>query len=192
MEQASKKNKALNGLKSVLEYLNIDPNDEGVKRTPERVLKYLEDCCSGYDQDPKGVLSTTFTGKQYNDFVLLKEIEFKSTCEHHLLPIIGKVSIAYFPKNRIVGISKLARIVDIFANRLQLQERMTIEILEAINKHLPNKGIAVFVSAVHYCIKIAGVKKINPVMYTSSFTGNFKKNKKDRDRFLDYTLHTSS
>ena len=181
----SDRNKALSGIKDLINYLGVNPKEEGMLKTPERVLKYFENRCAGYNIDPKDILSTKFKSGDYKDFVLLKNIEFQSTCEHHLLPIIGVASIAYFPKDKVVGISKLARLLNVFAERLQLQERMTQEIGQALDKFLPNNGVAVQICATHYCMKINGVKKQHSKMYTYYSSGIFKSDELERRKFSE-------
>ena len=157
---------------------------EGLRNTPKRVVESWKELYSGYNQDPKETLNATFNGEGYDGIVLLKDIEFYSTCEHHMLSFTGKAHVAYIPTDRIVGISKLARIVDIFAKRLQTQETMTAEIGNSIQQYLNPKGVAVYVSAEHHCMSSRGVNKTNVDMVTTHFLGEFKETINLRERFL--------
>ena len=172
-------------IKTILEWIGEDPGREGLLETPKRVIKAFSEHFGGYDQDPKEILLKTFEETEsYDDMVLLKNIEFESHCEHHMLPIIGFASIAYFPDKEIVGISKLARLLNLFAKRLQTQEVMTAQIINAIETHLKPIGSAVFIEAEHHCMKSRGVHKQNSTMVTSQFRGCFANDKSLQDRFL--------
>ena len=177
---------AENAVKILIEWAGDDPTREGLIETPKRVVKAFEEYFAGYRKNPKNILEKTFfeTGN-YQEFVLLKNIEFRSHCEHHLAPIIGFASIAYIPDGKVVGISKLARIVDVFAKRLQTQETMTSQIANSIQKNLNPKGVAVFISAEHHCMSSRGVKKAHVDMTTTFFTGDFKESQNLQNRFLN-------
>lgn len=168
----------------LIEGLGEDPEREGLRDTPRRVSKAWFDLTKGYDQDPKDIL-TVFDSEGYDQMVLLKDIEFYSQCEHHLLPFFGKAHIAYIPDGKIVGISKLARIVDIFARRLQNQERLTEQVVEAIEKHLKPRGVAVVFEASHFCMRARGVQKQNSVMRTNKLTGVFIEKPEARQEFFE-------
>jgi GTP cyclohydrolase I len=184
-ENKPSKEEAKEAVRTLLKWIGEDPDREGLVETPERVLKSYESFFAGYSQDPSEMLHKTFNETAgFDDMVLLDKISFSSFCEHHMLPIEGKVSVAYIPDGKVVGISKLARVVDVFAKRLQLQERMTVQIAKAVNKHLNPKGVAVFVSASHRCMTIRGVNKNNSEMKTSYFIGEFSENIKMQKRFL--------
>ena len=177
---------AENAVKVLIEWAGDDPSREGLIETPKRVVKAFEEYFSGYKKNPQNILEKTFfeTGN-YQEFVLLKNIEFRSHCEHHLAPIIGHASVAYIPDGKVVGISKLARIVDTFAKRLQTQETMTSQIANSIQNNLNPKGVAVFISAEHHCMSGRGVKKAHVDMNTTFFTGDFKDNQNFQNRFLN-------
>ena len=152
-----------------------DPQREGLRKTPARFLKSFQELTSGYEKDPGELLSQALFQESYKDMVLVKDIEFYSLCEHHLLPFYGVCHIAYIPQGRVLGLSKLPRLVDIFARRLQLQERMTRQICGALMEHLQPLGAAVFVEAQHLCLMMRGVQKQNSVTTTSGFRGQFEK-----------------
>ena len=161
--------------------------DTTLEETPKRVASLYKEIFSGYKEDPKQVLSKTFKNctSDYNEMILLRDIDFTSTCEHHFLPIIGKISIAYIPDGKVVGISKLARIVNIYSRRLQMQERLTADISNALQTFLSPKGTAVSVQGYHFCMSIRGVQKKNAYLYTNHFTGEFQTIPERRREFLD-------
>ncbi len=172
-------------VRTLIQWAGDDPNREGLLQTPERVVKSFEEFYSGYGQDPEEILARTFEETAgYDEMITLKAIPFESQCEHHMLPVIGHVHIGYIPNNRVVGISKLARVVDVYAKRLQIQEKMTSEIAQAINKVLQPKGVGVIVEASHQCMTTRGVHKRDVTMQTSTMLGAFKKNEKTRSEFL--------
>jgi len=163
-------------VKGILEHIEPDQKGnfrEGLRRTPKRVVESWKELYSGYGQDPKGALNSTFNGEGYDGIVLLKDIEFYSTCEHHMLPFTGKAHVAYIPTDRIVGISKLARIVEVYARRLQNQERITTQVADALENHLKPLGAAVIIEASHACMGCRGVKKSHAIMSTSAMRGVF-------------------
>ena len=178
-EQNDKIGKALVdlGLKecvmSFLQFIDENPCREGLKKTPQRVIDSFAELYKGYGMKVEDVL-TTFTNQKYSGMILLKDIEMYSMCEHHMLPFVGKCSIAYIPDKRIIGISKLARIMEIFSRRLQVQERLTDQIADAIFRYLEPKGCAVYIEAEHFCMRMRGANKQNSVMVTSSLRGCFK------------------
>ena len=162
------KNEAEDAIKTLIEYLGDDPNREGLIDTPKRVIKSFKEFYSGYDLDGEDILSRTFEDVEgYNDIVILKNINFESHCEHHMVPIIGRATIGYYPDKRVVGISKLARILDVYAKRLQTQETMTAQILNCIDKTLAPKGTAILIDAEHHCMTTRGVLKNNVTMTTN-------------------------
>ena len=172
-------------VRTLIKWTGDNPDREGLIETPKRVVKAFEEYFAGYYQDPKNILEKTFSEtSNYQDFVLLKDIDFRSHCEHHLAPIIGKASIAYLPNDCVVGISKLARIVDVFSKRLQTQETMTAEIANSIQMHLKPKGVAIYLSAEHHCMSSRGVKKAHVDMVTTHFTGSFRDDKALQERFF--------
>jgi len=174
-------------VETLLTWIGDDPKREGLLETPKRVIKSFREHFSGYNENPSEILSKTFKEIQgYDDIVVLKKIDFESHCEHHMLPIIGNASIGYLPNKSIVGISKLARLVNTFAKRLQTQEVMTSQIINAIHDNLNPIGVGVVIEADHHCMKTRGVHKKNSLMITSQFKGSFLNDEKLRDRFLDF------
>jgi len=162
-------------VRTLLRWIGEDPDRPGLRATPGRVASAYEEWFGGYGQDPAEVLRTTFdeTGG-YDEVVLLRDVAFVSHCEHHLAPIVGRAHVAYLPDRRVVGISKLARVVDVFARRLQVQERMTAEIADAVQEVLEPRGVAVVVEATHHCMTTRGVDKPGSLMVTSRLTGMFR------------------
>lgn len=170
-------------VRRLLEYIGEDPNREGLKQTPERVLAAYDELFSGYEMDPAKHI-TLFRHDNYDELVLLKDIEFYSTCEHHIMPFFGRAHVAYVPGKTLLGISKLARIVDIYARRLQIQERLCKEVTKAIDDLIKPKGSACVLEAQHFCMTSRGVGKQNSVMVTSSLTGCFLEEAKTRHEFM--------
>ncbi len=169
--------------KHIIEDLGEDANREGLLKTPERASKAMQFLTQGYHQDATEVLKSAMFKESYNEMVIVKDIEVYSLCEHHLLPFFGKAHIAYIPNGHIVGLSKLPRIVDIFARRLQVQERLTQQILDCINDTLQPQGVAVVIEASHMCMMMRGVQKQNSVTTTSGFRGQFEQSE-TRNEFL--------
>jgi GTP cyclohydrolase I len=169
----STREEALAAVSCLLKYIEGDATREGLERTPERVVDSFAEIYAGYDQDPGEMLSATFNSEGYDGIVLLKDIEFHSTCEHHLQPFSGRAHVAYIPVDRIVGISKLARLVDMHAQRLQNQERITKNIADDLTTHLNPLGAAVIIEASHGCMRCRGVRKQNAIMTTSAMRGAF-------------------
>ena len=183
------KSEAEKAVKTLIEYIGEDPDREGLIDTPKRVIKSFREFYSGYGQNPEELLSKTFEEVDgYNDIVLLKNINFESHCEHHMVPIIGRATIGYYPKKRVVGISKLARVLDMFAKRLQTQETMTAQILSCIDNTLLPRGTAVFIDAEHHCMSTRGVLKNNVTMTTNQFSGCFLEDVNLQDRFLKMAI----
>jgi len=158
----------------ILQGVGEDVNREGIVKTPERAAKAIQFLTSGHSQDPAAILKGAMFAEEYNDMVVVKNIELYSLCEHHILPFFGKAHIAYIPNGHIVGLSKIPRVVDVFARRLQVQERLTHDILECINATLQPKGVAVVIEASHMCMMMRGVQKQNSVTTTSGFRGQFE------------------
>ena len=180
------KEDAEEAVRTLIKWIGDDPEREGLIDTPKRVIKSFQEHFAGYFQDPEEILLKTFEQTEgYDDMVILKTIDFESHCEHHMLPIIGQASIAYFPNKRIVGISKLARIVNLYAKRLQTQEVMTSQIINSIEKYLKPLGSAILVEADHHCMKTRGVHKKDTSMSTIQFRGCFENDKSLQDRFLN-------
>lgn len=174
---------ALQIIKRMIDYIGDDPEREGLIDTPDRVVKSWDELFKGYKQNVEDVL--TFFESDAKELVLLKNIEFQSTCEHHMLPFYGQMHIAYIPNGRVVGISKLVRVAEIFARRLQIQERLTSQITNALDKYLSPLGSACVIEAKHSCMVCRGVEKQNSVMVTSSLTGEFLDNTLTRSEFMN-------
>ncbi|MGZ5286466.1 MAG: GTP cyclohydrolase I FolE [Flavisolibacter sp.] len=170
--------------KEVISLLGEDVNREGLIKTPERMAKAMQYMTHGYDQDAIAILNSARFKEQVNEMVIVKDIELFSMCEHHLLPFFGKAHIAYIPNGYITGLSKLARVVDVYARRLQVQERLTTQILKAIGQSLQPLGVAVVIEAKHLCMMMRGVQKQNSVTTTSAFDGEFLNNHVTRNEFL--------
>ncbi|RKR12878.1 GTP cyclohydrolase I [Maribacter vaceletii] len=168
---------------SILNGIGEDVSREGLVKTPERAAKAMQFLTQGYDLDPVKILKGAMFKEDYDDMVIIKDIELYSLCEHHMLPFFGKAHIAYIPNGHIVGLSKIPRIVDVFARRLQVQERLTHDILECINNTLKPQGVAVVIEASHMCMMMRGVQKQNSVTTTSGFRGQFEK-QETRNEFL--------
>lgn len=172
-----------NRYKNIIEDLGEDTARDGLVKTPERAAKAMQFLTQGYDQDPVEILKGAMFKESYNEMVIVKDIELYSLCEHHILPFFGKAHIAYIPNGQIVGLSKLPRIVDVFARRLQVQERLTEQILDCINDTLKPQGVAVVIEASHMCMMMRGVQKQNSITTTSGFREQFEKNE-TRNEFL--------
>jgi GTP cyclohydrolase IA len=161
-----------------------DPNREGLRRTPERFEKAFRFLTSGYDQDPAKILNGAMFSVCYDEMVVVKDIEMYSLCEHHLLPFFGKCHVAYLPNKKVVGLSKIARLVNMYARRLQIQERLTNQIANTIQEQLNPQGVGVIIEARHLCMVMRGVEKQNSLAVTSAMLGAFRDNKETRDEFL--------
>ena len=169
----------------IIRLLGENPDREGLKKTPERVAKAMQFMLQGYEKDPVEALkSAMFLEEDYKQMVIVKDIDFFSLCEHHLLPFFGKVHVAYIPRKYITGLSKIPRVVDIFARRLQIQERMTLQIKECIQQTLNPLGVMVVIEAQHMCMQMRGVEKQNSMTTTSDFTGSFQQ-AKTREEFMN-------
>ena len=171
-------------VKLLLRLIGENPAREGLKRTPLRVKQALRFLTSGYRVDPAKILMRSFTKGKHDEMVVVKEIDFFSLCEHHLLPFFGKCHVAYVPDKKIIGLSKIPRLVDVFARRLQVQEQLTTQIAEAINQHLQPLGVACVIEASHLCLMMRGVQKQNARAVTSSMLGAFRESDKTRAEFL--------
>ena len=173
-------------VRTLIAWAGDDPSREGLLETPKRVVKSYEEFYEGYDKDPKEILSKVFEEIEgYDEIVLVKDIPLQSHCEHHMVPIIGKAHVAYLPDQRVVGLSKLARVVDMFGKRLQTQETMTAQIADTINDVLQPKGVAVVIDAEHQCMSSRGVHKHGSSTITSRMIGVFRENQKSRMEFLN-------
>ena len=172
-------------VRTVLTELGEDPEREGLLKTPHRVAKALQFLTEGYSQDPKAILNQALFTSSNDEMVLVRDIEFYSMCEHHMLPIIGRAHVAYIPDGKVVGLSKIPRIVNVFARRLQIQEQMTEQIADAISETIQPKGVAVVVHARHMCMEMRGVEKINSTTVSSALRGLFKSDQRTRNEFYN-------
>ena len=172
-------------VRAILDLLGEDPGREGLVKTPERVAKAMQFLTKGYEEDGVEIIRSAMFEEQYSQMVLVKDIELYSVCEHHMLPFIGKCHVAYIPDGRITGLSKIARVVETYARRLQVQERLTVQIRDCIQEALHPLGVAVVIEANHTCMQIRGVEKSNAVTTTSAFSGAFLRSEKTRNEFLN-------
>ena len=173
-------------VKTLISWAGDNPNREGLIETPKRVVKSYEEFYSGYDQDPEEILSKVFEEVEgYDEIIIVKDIRLESHCEHHMVPILGKAHVAYIPDQRVVGISKLARVVDLYAKRLQTQETMTAQIADTIDRVLKPKGVAIVIDSAHQCMSSRGVHKTETSTVTSRMLGAFRENPKSRMEFMN-------
>ena len=173
--------------KTILSWMGEDPNREGLLETPKRVVKAFKEYFRGYSEDPKKILDKTFGDVDgYDDMVIQKNISVQSHCEHHMAPIIGKAHVAYIPKERVVGLSKLARVVEVFSKRLQTQERLTMQIAKTIMESLDAKGVAVTIDSTHQCMTMRGIKKEQATTVTNYYLGQFKEDLSYQNRYLRF------
>ncbi len=175
--------------REILKLLGEDPDREGLAKTPERVAKALQFLTQGYGQDGAEIIRGAIFQEEYKQMVLVKDIELYSTCEHHVMPFIGKAHVAYIPDGYITGLSKIARVVETYARRLQVQERLTVQIRDCIQQTLKPLGVAVVIEAAHTCMQIRGVQKANAITTTSAFSGVFLKDERTRNEFLNLIRH---
>ena len=183
--QKPSREEAENAVRTLIEWIGDDPTREGLVDTPGRVVRAFEELYSGYGLDATDILSTTFKDVAgYKDMVLVRDIPFASHCEHHMVPFIGKAHIAYYPTDGVIGLSKLARLVDIYAKRLQTQETLTAQIAKTLEDELGTRGLAVMVEAEHMCMSMRGVQKQGTSTMTSRFTGVFEDDEVERQKFL--------
>ena len=172
-------------IRTIIRWAGDDPSRDGLKETPERVARAYEEYFKGYDEDPESILMKTFEEIEgYDEMIVLRGIRFESHCEHHMVPIIGRAWVAYLPRGRVIGISKLARVVEAYAKRLQIQEKMTAQIANTIQKVLEPDGVAVVLKAEHHCMTTRGVRKHGTHMVTSRMLGAFRDNASTRQEFL--------
>jgi GTP cyclohydrolase IA len=179
-------------VRKMLVLIGEDPNREGLRRTPERFEKALRYLTSGYRQDPEKLLNGAMFSVCYDNMVVVKDIELYSLCEHHLLPFFGKCHVAYIPNKKVVGLSKIARLVNMYARRLQIQERLTSQVAKAIQEKLSPEGVGVVIEARHLCMVMRGVEKQHSAAVTSAMLGAFRENKQTRDEFLSLINHGKS
>ncbi len=171
-------------VRELLARIDPEPEREGLRRTPERVARGLEYLTRGYDQDPRGVINGALFVEPYSEMIVVKDIDFFSLCEHHILPFFGKAHVAYIPRDRIVGISKVARLIEVYARRLQVQERLTTQIAGTIQEQLDPLGVGVVLEGEHLCMRMRGVEKQNSVVMTSAMLGAFQDNPQTRQEFM--------
>ena len=173
-------------VRTLLRYIGEDPEREGLERTPYRVASAMQFLARGYNQDPKDAINgALFSEAEYQEMILCKDLDFYSLCEHHMLPFFGKAHVAYLPNKRIVGLSKVPRMVEIFARRLQVQERLTRQIAQTIMEEIEPLGVAVVLEAEHMCMRMRGVEKQNSIVMTSAMLGVFRKNHETRQEFMN-------
>lgn len=173
----------------ILEGIGEDPKREGLLKTPQRCARALAELTSGYGQDPEQIINGALFTEDYSEMIIMKDIDFYSLCEHHMLPFFGKVHMAYLPRGKIVGISKMARLVDVFARRLQVQERMTTQIASLLMEKLGAEGVAVVAEAEHLCMRMRGVEKQNSYVVTSAMFGVFREHQETRNEFMNLIGH---
>lgn len=193
LSRAPSRAEAEEAVRTLLRWAGDDPDREGLRETPDRVVRAYEEFFAGYHEDPEDILRRTFEETDgYDEMVLLRDIRLESHCEHHLVPIIGKAHVAYLPGNRVVGISKLARVVEIYARRLQIQEKLTAQIANTIQEVLNPRGVAVVIEAAHQCMTTRGVRKPGVTMVTSRMLGAFRNNAATRREFMALIGNPSS
>ncbi|MCP3725691.1 GTP cyclohydrolase I FolE [Paraburkholderia sp. CNPSo 3272] len=186
------RDQAEEAVRTLIRWAGDDPEREGLIQTPARVARAYREFFAGYESDPMQILATTFSEVDgYDEMVVLKDIRFESYCEHHMVPIIGRAHVAYLPEHRVVGISKLARLVDVYAKRLQIQEKMTVQIADALNTVLQPKGVAVILEAAHQCMSTRGVHKPGASLVTSRMLGAFRDDPSTRREFLSIVGHST-
>ncbi|MGI9533421.1 MAG: GTP cyclohydrolase I FolE [Thermodesulfobacteriota bacterium] len=176
--------KVEDAVKTILKSMGEKPDREGLQGTPERVTKLYKELTHGYQEDPHDVVNDAIYTIDYDEMVIVKDIEYYSLCEHHILPFFGKCHVAYIPQNKVIGLSKIPRVVEVYARRLQVQERMTVQIANFLNGILKPKGVAVVVNGFHLCMAMRGIMKADANMLTSSMLGSFRKDERTRMEFL--------
>ncbi|HEB89066.1 MAG TPA: GTP cyclohydrolase I FolE [Deltaproteobacteria bacterium] len=176
-------------IEGILKELGENPGRDGLQKTPDRVSKALRFFTQGYEQDPAGILTGALFEVDYDEMVLVRDIDFYSLCEHHMVPFFGRVHVAYIPNGKVVGLSKIPRTVEIFARRLQVQERLTMEIAQTLDAVLKPKGVGVVIEAKHLCMMMRGVQQQNSFAITSSLLGAFERDSKTRSEFMELIRH---
>lgn len=189
---SSKENQLEQTIRTLLTLIGEDPTREGLRRTPQRVARAYDFLMSGYKKDIKAVLNNAIFKEKYDEMVIVKDIDFFSICEHHMLPFYGKAHVAYIPNGKIVGLSKIPRIVEVFSRRLQVQERMTQQIAETLYNALQPDGVAVVIEGRHLCMMMRGVEKQNSVATTSAMLGSFRDDERTRNEFLKLIINKLS
>jgi GTP cyclohydrolase I len=176
--------KAEDHVRGVLEAIGEDPEREGLEKTPARVIRALHFLTRGYHQDPHEILNSALFTEEYSEMIVLKDLDFFSLCEHHLLPFYGKAHVAYIPNHKILGLSKLARLFEVFARRLQVQERLTTQVASCLMEAIDPQGVGVVVEAEHLCMRMRGVEKQNSIVVTSAMLGTFRNRRETREEFV--------
>lgn len=185
MESRHSQNGIEDYVRKILQHMGEDPDREGLLRTPHRVARAFEYLTKGYQQDPKEVINgAIFTEEDYSEMIVVKDIDFFSMCEHHILPFFGRANVAYIPDKHIVGISKIARLVDVYARRLQVQERLTTQVANTLMEELDPLGVGVIITAEHLCMRMRGVEKQNSIVTTSATLGAFRTHQETREEFI--------
>jgi GTP cyclohydrolase I len=182
----AQKDEVRSAVRNILSNIGEEPDREGLLNTPDRVARMYDELTSGYHTDPVKLINDAMFDVDYDEMVVVKDIDFYSLCEHHMLPFLGKAHVAYIPNGKVIGLSKIPRVVEMFARRLQVQERMTSQIANFLNEVLHPKGVAVVVDGMHMCSMMRGVKKANASMTTSKMLGMFKENQKTRAEFMNH------
>jgi GTP cyclohydrolase IA len=185
-EDLERKDLIESAVREILTSVGEDPQREGLRRTPDRVARMYDELLAGYHVDPVALVNDALFDVEYDEMIVVKDIEFFSLCEHHMLPFYGRAHVAYIPSDKVIGLSKIPRIVEMFARRLQVQERMTQEIAALLEQVLQPLGVAVVVEGAHMCSMMRGVKKENARMVTSAMLGSFKENSKTRNEFMEH------
>ncbi len=171
-------------VRAILRTIGEDPDREGLVKTPERVARALEFLTKGYQEDPAAILNSALFSEEYSEMIVLKDLDFFTLCEHHMLPFFGKAHVAYIPSNKILGLSKLARLFEVFARRLQVQERLTTQVAQSLMGAIDPQGVGVVVEAEHLCMRMRGVEKQNSVVVTSCMLGTFRDRQETREEFM--------
>lgn len=191
-DELERKETIESAVREILESVGEDPDREGLLRTPDRVARMYDELLAGYHVDPVALVNDALFNVEYDEMIVVKDIEFFSLCEHHMLPFYGRAHVAYVPSDKVIGLSKIPRIVEMFARRLQVQERMTQEIAALLDQVLEPQGVGVVVEGAHMCSMMRGVKKENARMVTSAMLGNFKENPKTRNEFMEHLRRNGS
>lgn len=191
-DELERKETIESAVRQILDSVGEDPDREGLVRTPDRVARMYDELLAGYHVDPVTLVNEALFDVEYDEMIVVKDIEFFSLCEHHMLPFYGRAHVAYVPSDKVIGLSKIPRIVEMFARRLQVQERMTQEIAALLDQVLEPQGVGVVVEGAHMCSMMRGVKKENARMVTSAMLGNFKENPKTRNEFMEHLRRDGS